>query len=366
MPYIHSKGSPSSDTWVIVDRPLSKDIEKGYIYSSGLGYLWDSIMRDAGFSDYYVTAYRPDTDHANAFADVDGIINQYKPRIIIPLDAVGQKLCPELKQVRRKKTYNEDTDSEIFKYAGSPLKSPYLKYDHWVYPTLSPDLVTRQYKIRDQVVLDCAKAYSELEYAKTNGVLQPGTKRILRHQFESFDEILYELDKMFSLELVSNDIETVYFKKASKSQFYGKHPGYPIILALANSPFYGISIDIFREKDSETVELWRKLDRGFRNTITLGQNFISFDANFYESLGFRFRQVVDTLLLHHLLWPELPHKLQHLTRQYTREPYYKDENAGATLKNRTRWKIYNAKDACVTLECYLEMLKELELRPHLK
>ena len=366
MAIIHSQGSPSSDTWVIIDKPLAKDTEKGYLYSSGLGYLWAKIMEDAGFSDYYVTCYRPDTEHANAFRDIDGELNHYKPRIIIPLDAAGQKLCPELKTVRRKKTYNEDTDSEIFKYAGSPLKSPYLKYEHWVYPTLPPDLITRQYKLRDQVVLDCAKAHSELEYVRANGIVQPPKQRKLKYQFESFDEILFELDKMFTLELVSNDIETIYFKKASKSQFYGKHPGYPIILGLANTEDYGISIDIFRDKDSETVELWRRLDRGFRNNITLGQNFMSFDANFYEMLGFRFRRVVDTLLLHHLLWPELPHKLQHLTRQYTREPYYKDENVGASLKNRNRWKIYNAKDACVTLEVYNAMLGELEQRPHLK
>ena len=38
MPYIHSKGSPSSDTWVIVDKPLPKDHEKGYLFSSGLGF----------------------------------------------------------------------------------------------------------------------------------------------------------------------------------------------------------------------------------------------------------------------------------------------------------------------------------------
>ena len=69
-------------------------------------------MEDAGFSDYYVTCYRPDTEHLNAFANIDGALAQYKPRIIIPLDAAGQKLCPELKTVRRKKDYNEDVDSK--------------------------------------------------------------------------------------------------------------------------------------------------------------------------------------------------------------------------------------------------------------
>lgn len=364
--YINSKGSPSSEVWVVVDKPLPKDVERKYLYSSGLGFLWDNIMKDVGFKDYRVVAHRPDTEHTEAYCNIIGELNQYQPKVIIPLDAAGRIFCPELTMTRRGKDYNDEEDSEIYKYAGSPLKSQHLKYDHWIYPTLPPDLIARQYKLRDQVVLDCAKAYSELEYYKQHGVIQPPTQRTLKIDFESFDEILYEIDQMMNYEMISNDIETIYFKKAFNSAYYGKHPGYPIILGLAPSADYGISINLFREDDRETAELWRRLDKLFRNTIQLGQNFMSFDSWYYEALGFRFREVKDTLLLHHLLWPELPHKLQHLTRQYTREPYYKDEGHGWSVKNQQRWKLYNCKDVCVTFEVYLEMLKELELRPHLK
>ena len=160
MPYISDKGNPSCDTWVLVDKPLSNDKDRGYLYSSGLGYMWDGMMKDAGFSDYYVTCYRPDTDHTDAWRNVNGNLNQYQPKVIIPLDAIGVKLLDELNPTRRGKGFDPEKDSEIFKYAGSVLQSPYLNYPHYVIPTLPPDLIARQYKLRDQVVLDLMKAKS--------------------------------------------------------------------------------------------------------------------------------------------------------------------------------------------------------------
>ena len=369
MPLIGNKGNPNCDVWVIVDKPLSRDLERGYLFSSGLGYMWDAMMKDAGFSDYFVTCYRPDTEHTNAYRNLEGIdIAHYQPKILIPLDAVGAKLCPELVLHNRNKNYNPETDSAIFKYAGSPLIAPRLNYQHYVYPTLPPDLVARQYKLRDQVVLDLAKARSELDYYKEHGVLEPLPQRKLQTEFESFDEILYILKSFLECELISNDVETIYPKAGTKkrpSPYYGKHPGYPLIVGLAPSKNYGISIDLFRESKSETIELWRALDKLFTNVIQLGQNFISFDANLYEMLGFRFREVRDTLLMHHTLYPELPHKLQHLTRQYTREPYYKDEGHGWSAKNKKKWKLYNCKDVCVTYEVYEGMMEEFKERPWL-
>jgi hypothetical protein len=101
----------------------------------------------------------------------------------------------------------------------------------------------------------------------------------------------------------------------------------------------------------------------------IGQNYISFDCTWEEWAGFSpdlrlfDSQVSDTLLLHHLLWPELPHKLQFITMQYTREPYYKDE--GRKWKPRDgieRLLRYNGLDACTTYEAMICMEEELASR----
>ena len=367
MPYINSKGSITSPVWVILDTPYAGDIAKGYLFSSGYGYVFDQMMKDAGFNDYYVTCYRPDTDHKDAYRNIEGELNQYKPPIIILLGAVSQHLLPQLKLTTRKKNYNPDKDSAISKWAGSLCTSDKLHYPHYIVPTFTPEDITKQWKQRDIVVsCDLAKAQAELEYWQKHGVLNPLPVIDAKIDFE-FDELLYILKEMMQAEWVSNDIETIYPKKPTKtqpSQFYKILPGYPITIGLATSNTVGISFELFRESNTESVELWKTLAKLLKSVRSVGQNFFNFDANFYEMLGFvlPLAECRDTMILHHQLWPELQHKLQFLARQYTRHPYWKDEGAGWTIKNMRQMKIYNVKDVCVTLEIFHCELDELKQR----
>lgn len=364
---IGNKGNPASDVWVVVDKPLSNDKDKGYLYSSGLGYVFDKMMQDAGIADYYVISVRPDTEHTDSYRNIIAECNHYKPRIIIPLDAVGTNFLPQLIPKRKDKNYDENEDSEIFKYAGSILPSPYLNYPHYCIPTLPPDVIVRQYKLRDQVVsCDLAKAASELEWIKKHGTVQPPTQRECKIDFESFDELLFIIDSFRNYPIISNDIETIYPR--DKSRFKGIHPGYPLTIGLAPSKDFGISFDLFRESTTETVELWKHLNDLIKSVPQLGQNFFNFDLNFYECLGFEIKveDIQDTLIRHHILWPELPHKLQFQTRQYTREPYYKDEGHGWSIKDMRGLKRYNCLDVCVTMEIWEEQEKEFDERPYLR
>jgi hypothetical protein len=54
-----------------------------------------------------------------------------------------------------------------------------------------------------------------------------------------------------------------------------------------------------------------------------------------------------------------------MTRQYTREPYYKDEGHGWSFKDMRKLKRYNALDVTVTYEVYLAQEQEFKERPHL-
>jgi hypothetical protein len=364
MSYIHNKGNPTSSIWIVTLRPLPGDEERKYIFSSGLGYIYDKMLREAGIEDYFVTCYFPDPDNPFAARNIDGQINQYQPKIIIPLDSTGSKMCPELVPKIQGKKYNSEVHSEISKYCGSLLTSRDFKYPHFVMPLIGPSLISKMYKLRDQVLLDLVKAKYELDYIRTNFTTQPLPERQLITSFDCFDQLIYNIDSLLDVDKVANDIETCYPK--ADSAFFGKTPGLPIVAALASSPTYSFSFDMFREKVSETRELWRHLDKVFRNCITIGQNFYNFDLYYYESLGFVFREIRDTLIRHHTLWPELPHTLQHMTRQYTREPYYKDEGDGWSPKNMQGLKRYNALDSAVTYEVYLAMEEEFDERPYLR
>src|SRR4051812_34314280 len=117
MPYIHPKGSPSSRIWVIVDTPLPTDIPKSYLFSGGLGYMFDKMMKDAGISDYYVTARRPDTDDLKSYNIVETELNAYHPPLVIVMDEVGAWFCDSLKKQQKQKSFK----GQLNKYFGSLL-----------------------------------------------------------------------------------------------------------------------------------------------------------------------------------------------------------------------------------------------------
>lgn len=368
---IAPKGSPDAPVWVIVDKPLSNDIDKGYIYSSGLGYVWDKMMREAGIPDYFVIARKPDSEDKFAGGSWESSLHHYKPKFIITVDAAGKWLLPELEKKQRGKSAKQQwgiEDSEIGKYAGSILTSDRLDWPHYIVPTIGPAEVVKQWKLRDIVVnCDLSKLASELNYFRVEKKLQELPKIEAKIDFESFDELLFILDSYRNSEYLSNDIETIYPKAPTKtqpSQFYKILPGYPITIGLANSTDAGISFDLFRESTSETRELWKRLAIVLRDVPSIGQNFFNFDANFYEMLGFKLPldKCRDTMILHHILWPELPHKLQFLARQYTRHRYWKDEGAGWSAKDMRGMKIYNVKDVCATLEIFHSEMEEIKER----
>jgi hypothetical protein len=365
---IADKGNPKSKVWVIVEKPYKTDEPKGYVFSGGLGWVWEKMMQDAGIDEYYVTSRISDREHPTSFSIVENYLNQHRPPIIFTLENSTHNLVPAVaKAIPRKKGKQEqDYKSDLEKFAGSLLISPKLNYPHYIIPTFAPDSVVRDWSVRDIVTsLDLGKGKIELDYFLKHGMLNPIPTRTLLIDFTDFDLLLSELEALFSARLISNDIETLYPK--AKSEFKKIHPGLPVTIGLAASKEKGISFELFRTSRVETIKLWQVLARLFYEVPVLGQNFNIFDRNFYEALGFEFGQrITDTMLRHHVLHPELPHKLQFMTRQYTREPYYKDEGHGWSGKNMQNLKKYNARDCCITMEVYEGQEEEFEERPWLK
>lgn len=69
----------------------------------------------------------------------------------------------------------------------------------------------------------------------------------------------------------------------------------------------------------------------------------------------------DTMLMHHCLYPTLPHSLQFLTSQYTSIPYYKDEYSKFKEDGDVKvfWE-YNGKDCCATLASFNRLKAQLQ------
>lgn len=108
----------------------------------------------------------------------------------------------------------------------------------------------------------------------------------------------------------------------------------------------------------ELVSVWREMDRLFQRAGIIGQN-IQFDTTRLERLGFQMPRIeFDTMLAHHLLYPEFDHDLGFIVSLYTEEPYYKDE--GGFHGDFERYWTYNCKDSACTYEARNGLLAELD------
>jgi len=364
MPLVHPRGDPASRIWFIFDHPYPSDVPRGYMLSGGLGFAYEKMLSEAGLNinDCYIVVRRPDTEQPFSFTTIENSLSHYQPPFVFAVNEVGAFLLDELKPVRGEKDYRV----QLNKYVGSLLQSKLLQYPHYVMPVYGPDICMRDWTERNvSTYIDFQKMRDEFLYWKVQGSIQSLRTRKLKYGNMDTDEVLSLLDSFRTASYISTDIETVYPKAKSA---YIPHPGYPVTIGLAPSSEEGMSFNLFRNTPAESRAVWRKLDELLYGIPIIGQNFFNFDSYFLEALGFRINlaRVHDTLIRHHILWPELPHKLQFLTRQYTREPYYKDEGKHWSMKNMTQLRRYNCFDVCVTYEVFEAQEEEFKQRPHLK
>jgi hypothetical protein len=364
MPFIKDRGTPTSKIWIVLERPYGSDIPKGVLLSGGMGSVYAKMLREAGLEldDMYVTCRRPNTDADSAFAILDGPLDQYKPPFILVVNEAGAFYLSEM----RVKGSDDVWRGQLQKNAGSLLQSSKITHPHYCIPVYGPDRAVSDWCERNVTTyVDFQKLRDELVWYRRHGALQPLPERKLVYGDLSLDEIMQYLFRFRTAPLLSVDLETIY--PIEKSAFH-PHPGYPVTVGIADSASFGLSFNLFRNDPKENRTLWRALDNTLSSTKLLGQNFFNFDALFLEALGFRIRigDISDTLIRHHILWPELSHKLQFMTRQYTREPYYKDEGHGWSIKNMDRLRRYNCLDVCVTYEIYEAQEEEFKQRSHLK
>lgn len=289
-------------------------------------------------------------------------LNVAKPTIIIPLattyttDALNV-LFPSFVNKRTQRV-------ELAKWRGSILCCEQLSWDHYVVPAFAPAQIFSAWGERQNAILCIAKAAEEYTYYAKHGKLQPVPQRQL-YDSPSADDCIDYLNGLLSSPaetVVSIDIENigVYRGKYKTPQ----RNRVPYVIGFSYDHAIGMSIGLTEYDWSKQVKLWRLIDAVLCTKRQVGQNYYTHDLPWMQYIGFSpaIRDVHDTLVRHHALWPELSHKLDFQTFQYTREPYYKDEGKNWTVKEKAKMKRYNCKDVCVTLEIFNEQEKEFDAR----
>jgi hypothetical protein len=374
MSVINNFGPETNSIWILLDAPYDNDssidpltqLENGTILGGGYGYNFKKIWELSGMSlnDIHIKSLRPclgatyikENILSNLLLDID----KYKPTFICPLsDEILNYLCDFTTQAKEK-------NSSLGKWAGSILQSRFISHPHYVIGSQPPDWVTRNWDYNEiQAFIDFGHIREEFQYWRKYGTLNPLPRRNLIVEPNYPDLIAYLYDCL-GLTYVSVDIETIRPKKGSF--YYGINCGYPYTIALAKSSTDAISFSFWDYSPEQCVQIWRMLDGILKSIPQCGQNYYLFDAHYLEALGFKLclNKCYDTLISHHILWPSLKHALHFQTRQYTREPYYKDEGRNFNIRRKKQFMIYNAKDAAVTFEIMEEQLKEFADRPHLR
>ena len=354
---IQPKGNPNSKIWMVIDKPYDKDTN--FVFDSGLGFVYNKLWRESGIqTEPYICSI------SNNLSNILTNIHVYRPPIICPLGKIATALfCPETRS--RSKDANKNVAS-LEKYAGSLLVSSSISYPHYIIPLLSPDAIVSNWEYKFvHIQIDLGHVREESDYYRKHNCLQPLPKRTILTEPE-YPLLIDTLRGFESSKLLSTDIETLRPRKGSI--YYGRMPGHLYLMGIANSPSFAISFAIWNYTPEQTVNIFRQLNYLFKRVPQVGQNYFTFDTHFTEAYGLEhcLEQCEDTMLRHQILWPELPHKLQFLTKQYTRQPYYKDEGRGWSPKYLKKYMIYNGLDCCVTYEVYEGQEEEFNDRPYLK
>lgn len=271
-------------------------------------------------------------------------LRQYKPTIIV---ATGNTplghLCPF--------TRGKDGQARIGSFRGSLLTSSLLDWPHFVIPCYHPAFILRAWEERPIAVFCLERAFEEWSFFKANGKLNPLPIRnvILQPDIDKLIEILTDI--LTERKRVSVDLEM--------------YQGMPVVYGLAWSAYDAVSFVLTEYTDDQCVRILRLLNEILRTCRQIGQNCVSYDVTQEELLSLQpgLQLIDDTLVMHHVLWPEFPHKLEFITMQYTREPYYKDEGRKWKPKDGIRKLLhYNALDTTTTYESVERMEAELEVR----
>lgn len=239
-------------------------------------------------------------------------------------------------------------------FRGSVLPYTYLKQDGtehtvWVVFSYNPANIIRnpEYEIVFQ-----------MDARRLGRVINSGWEEysVTTHYDLSFEEALACITRF----KVENKPTAVDIELTSREQ---------ACVGLANDPHIAWCINFRGQLENrysvdQEIQLFAALQDLYQS-LAASDNLIvqngAFDAGFSGIIDNIDMPVsYDTMLMHHTLYPSMPHNLGFLTAQYTTMPYYKDEfdrfkeDGDVT----TLWK-YNGKDAVATLIAYTKMRQEL-------
>jgi DNA polymerase I-like protein with 3'-5' exonuclease and polymerase domains len=137
-------------------------------------------------------------------------------------------------------------------------------------------------------------------------------------------------------------------------------------ISFSHDPLYAMSIPFVGDVWGETDEahIWRLIAGVFANPrCTAVAHNAMFDVSFlYLQNAIRILNKIHcTMVMHRILYPDFPAKLEFVTSTYTDEPYYKDDKQIWTRpwEDPDTFFRYNCRDSAVCIEAYYPLAEEI-------
>lgn len=353
---VFGEGSFDAKICLIGEAPGDTEILRGRPFVGRAGELLMRVMQNVGISrsDCYITNVvkeHPPKNDISKFIKMDN----KKASVTPEFDAYLGALYKELNNCRANvfvplgavPLYALTGKLGITKWRGSIIKTELFGRTIKTIPCIHPSAALRQYIYTYYIQNDLRRVKEESEFPeivlpKRNLLIRPG-----------FDEAMLFLDRCTKADRVAFDIEVTREEVAC--------------ISFALSPSECMSIP-FQENGREYFDveqemaLWRRMTQVLedKRIVKIGQN-LSFDATFlHRKYGICVNNMVDSMIVQGVIYPDFPKGLDFLCSIYTKEPYYKDEGKKwkrVGISEDDFW-IYNAKDSACTFECYDNLMTE--------
>lgn len=266
---------------------------------------------------------------------------KHKPKVIM---ALGQEVCRVI-----------GLEGKLFDIRGSVIKLDRRNRDTWVIPTFNPRDLKKPIRMFAEEKLD--KAYF------TGGDI----KRAVRTYYEGWETPAEEFILEPSIEdvryFVADRIKNKKVPLGCDLEATGLSIEHSDIVCMgfAWSESDAFVIPLLTEggreywKQEEKREITRLINSLFANCQFIFQNGVGYDVPLLRARGWRFPLtsfVEDTMIQHHVLSPELPHRIGFISSQYGKQPFWKDafliKKVKITEMDQIEMRRYNARD-CVAL-----------------
>lgn len=355
----YEEGSPESKICILAEAPARAEIRQGRPLVGPSGQLLDQSLHPAKIvrrECYLLNLFPFEVNHSKS-----GVITDRDGDILWTVKTGLTELGTEAAKPSFQRLSNSRAnvviplggtalssvfgDSRIMKWRGSILSSNRSEISgRKLVPTVHPAACLRgQYLWRHLLISDLDRARQESNSPKLN---LPKRSLLIDPSFSDVEEYLRVVkggdETGFDIEVLNHQVSCISFSTSPKEAM--------------SIPFV-VEGGRHRWTLEQEEQIWLLIAHilGDDQILKIGQNLI-FDIGFLiQQMGIHtFGPIGDTMIAHHIMFPDFPKGLDFLCSMHTREPYYKDDRklwSKPWADLELFWR-YNCKDSCTTHEMW--------------